>query len=98
MRRPRPFLCLIVWVVAATAIMDAQAGTQTAPSQPLTLDQAIQYASDHYPTVRAALEQVNASAAGVDVARAAYLPRLIRSGSRIGPWRTTALVRCCRRR
>ena len=32
------------------------------------------YAVDHYPTVRAALEQVNASAAGVDVARAAYLP------------------------
>ena len=53
-----------------------------APPQPavtalaLTLDQAIQYAVDHYPTVRAALEQVNSSTAGVDVARAAYLPRL----------------------
>src|SRR5215471_21035117 len=46
------------------------------PVQPLTLDQAIQYATDHYPSVRAALEQVNASAAGVDVARSAYLPRL----------------------
>jgi outer membrane protein TolC len=42
----------------------------------LTLDQAIQYATDHYPAVRAALEQVGASTAGVDVARAAYLPRL----------------------
>jgi outer membrane protein len=42
----------------------------------VTLDQALQYAGDHYPTVRAALEQVNASAAGVRVARAAYLPRL----------------------
>jgi outer membrane protein len=42
----------------------------------LTLDQAIQYALDHYPTVRAALEQVNVSTAGVDVARSAYLPRL----------------------
>jgi outer membrane protein TolC len=42
----------------------------------LTLEQAIQYATDHYPTVRAALEQVNASMAGVDVARSAYLPRL----------------------
>ena len=41
-----------------------------------TLDQAIQYAADHYPTVRAALEQVNASAAGVSVPRTAYLPRL----------------------
>lgn len=36
----------------------------------------MQYAADHYPTVRAALEQVNASTAGVDVARSAYLPRL----------------------
>ena len=42
----------------------------------LTLDQAIQYAVDHYPTVRAAIEQVNVSNASVDVARAAYLPRL----------------------
>lgn len=49
---------------------------QADPPQPLTLDQAIRYATDHYPTVRAALEQVNASTANVDVARAAYLPRL----------------------
>jgi outer membrane protein len=49
---------------------------QTAAALVFTLEQAIQYAADHYPTVRAALEQVNASAAGVDVAKAAYLPRL----------------------
>ena len=42
----------------------------------LTLDQAIQYAADHYPTVRSAIEQVTASTAGIDVARSAYLPRL----------------------
>jgi outer membrane protein TolC len=42
----------------------------------LTLDEAIQYAIDHYPTVRAAIEQVNASTAGVIAARSAYLPRL----------------------
>jgi outer membrane protein TolC len=46
------------------------------PPQTFTLDQAVRYAADHYPTVRAALEQVNVSAANVDVARAAYLPRL----------------------
>ena len=44
--------------------------------QAFTLDQAMQYAVDHYPTVRAALEQVNASTAGVSVAKSAYLPRL----------------------
>jgi outer membrane protein TolC len=41
-----------------------------------TLDQALQYAVDHYPTVRAAMEQINASAAGVQLAKTAYLPRL----------------------
>jgi outer membrane protein len=49
---------------------------QTGPQQVLTLEQAIQYAVDHYPSVRAALEQVNVSTAGVSAARAAYLPRL----------------------
>src|SRR6185369_6109756 len=38
--------------------------------------QAIQYGVEHYPSVKAALEEVQASSAGVDVARAAYLPRL----------------------
>jgi len=46
------------------------------PPQTFTLDQAMQYALDHYPTVRVALEQVNSSTAGVSVAKAAYLPRL----------------------
>ena len=55
----------------------AQAATQPAAAPlVLTLDQAMQYAVDHYPTVRAALEQVTASTAGVNVARSAYLPRL----------------------
>ncbi len=53
----------------------AQAGDQ-APADPLTLERAIQYAGDHYPAVRAALERINASEADVGVARAAYLPRL----------------------
>ena len=48
----------------------------TAAVQSFTLGQALDYAAQHYPAVRAAVEQVNASAAGVDVARAAYLPRV----------------------
>src|SRR6266550_4026755 len=55
----------------------AQAPAGQPPESPaFTLDRAMQYALDHYPTVRAALERVNASTAGVSVARAAYLPRL----------------------
>jgi outer membrane protein len=58
----------------AAAAASAQ-GTPAA-SAPLTLDRAIEYAAEHYPSVRAAVEQVNGAAAGVDVADAAYLPRL----------------------
>jgi outer membrane protein len=63
--------------LAAQAASPA-AGTQaqTPSTQTLTLDQALQYAVDHYPTVHATLEQLNAALASIDVARAAYLPRL----------------------
>jgi outer membrane protein len=54
----------------------AQALGRQAGAQVFTLEQAIQYAVEHYPSVRAALEQVNVSTAGVSVARATYLPRL----------------------
>ena len=62
--------CVVAIGVGTSAILVAQT------PQTFTLDQAIRYAADHYPTVRAALEQVNASTANVDVAKAAYLPRL----------------------
>ncbi len=66
---------------AALILLPSLAAAQVAPAAagaaaPLTLDAALQYALDHYPAVRAAVEQVNASTAGVNVARAAYLPRL----------------------
>jgi outer membrane protein TolC len=57
-------------------VVDARSAAAQPASTVFTLDAAIQYATEHYPTIRAALEQVNVSAAGVDVARAAYLPRL----------------------
>ena len=66
---------VLLSVAALSTIARAQvAGGQGAPVT-LTLEQALQYAVDHYPTVRAALEQVNASMANVGVAKAAYLPR-----------------------
>jgi outer membrane protein len=61
---------------AAALGVIASAATAGAQSPPLTLQDALQYANDHYPSIRAAIEQVNASAAGVDLARAGYLPRL----------------------
>jgi outer membrane protein len=41
----------------------------------LTLDQAVQFALSHYPTIKAVLAQAAASRSGVDLARTAYLPR-----------------------
>src|SRR5476651_2228471 len=69
----RVLICLLIAPVGAWAQpVPAPAVAPTA----FTLDQAMQYAIEHYPTVRAALEQIQASAAGVSVARAGYLPRL----------------------
>lgn len=69
-----------VGVVVASLLVApwaAQAQGQAPPSpQVFTLRDALQYALDHYPAVRAALEQVHASTATVEVARSAYLPRL----------------------
>ena len=74
MRRPR-FAVLLLTLGALSASVHAQGGDAQKPPAILTLEQALQYALDHYPTIRAALEQVNASAANVTVARGSYLPR-----------------------
>ena len=46
------------------------------PAEPLTLRTALQFASEHYPSIRAALEQTAAATAQIRVAESAYLPRL----------------------
>jgi len=47
---------------------------QTPAPQPLTVGQAIQRALLSYPSVRVSQEQINAAAAGIRLARTAYLP------------------------
>jgi outer membrane protein TolC len=42
---------------------------------PLTLNQAVEGALKKYPAVRVSLEQVSSAAAGINLARTAYLPR-----------------------
>lgn len=72
-------LWLLPMVMALSGPVDLEAQTPAPPAPApavFTLDQAMQYAVDHYPTVRAALERLNAAAADVSVARGAYLPRL----------------------
>jgi outer membrane protein TolC len=59
-----------------STVASAQPATPQAATQTFTLEQALQFALDHYPSVRASLEQLAASSANVSVARSAYLPRL----------------------
>src|SRR5437660_2436796 len=42
----------------------------------MSTDQAVESALKHYPAVSVSQEQVNAAAAGIDLARTAYLPRV----------------------
>ena len=70
-------LLLLTLAVLGVSRIPAAAQTPTNGSpQTFTLQDALQYAADHYPSVKAAIEEVNASAAGVSVAKAATLPRL----------------------
>jgi outer membrane protein TolC len=74
---PRRRFPIALAIAVSCGTLAAQAPTPPeAPAPAFTLEQAVQYALDHYPTVRAALEQITASSAGVDVARSASLPRL----------------------
>lgn len=75
MIRGRSSILALVLMLAPLSRVSAQE-PQTPPPTVFTLEQAVQYGLDHYPTVRAALEQINASNAEVSVAKSAYLPRL----------------------
>src|SRR5712675_717283 len=50
-------------------------GLVAAQTEPLKLSQAVQQSVDKYPAVRGSLEQVSAAAAGINLARTAFLPR-----------------------
>jgi outer membrane protein TolC len=76
MIRFRDLIITVVGFLALSGGVLAQPVDQQSPAHIFTLEEALQYAVDHYPSVRAAVEQVNASIAGVGVARAGYLPRL----------------------
>jgi len=69
-------LALAVPGVNSTPVAAQTPPTGAAPGQAFTLQEALQHAVDHYPSVKAAVEEVNASSAGVSVAKAASLPRL----------------------
>jgi outer membrane protein TolC len=75
MQRILTWLLLLVAWGAQDRTALAQTAAPTLPD-PLTLEAALAYAADHYPALRAAIEETHAADAGVRVARTAYLPRL----------------------
>ena len=56
-------------------VLGAAFGQQAPVAGPLTVGQAVQRALRNYPSVRVSREQINAAAAGIRLARTAYLPR-----------------------
>ena len=64
------------WLPAIFATLAALPGQQTAPRTALTLSQAVEDALKSYPSIRVSQEQINAAAAGIQLARTAYLPRV----------------------
>ena len=75
--------CTIIWtglvLLAVGLTLEPQAvhgQVMNPPSSPLKLDQAIQFAIDHYPSVRVSVARVAAAKSGIDLTRTAYLPRL----------------------
>jgi outer membrane protein TolC len=73
-RTARAVLCVVWFVAVFTPPLAAQQAPR--PSFPITMQQAVQYATDNYPAIRASLARVSAQESGVDLARTAYLPRL----------------------
>src|SRR5215470_11012380 len=61
--------------ILALASVSLAADQQSAPlPSPLTLEATVNYATSHYPQVRAALERRAAANSGITLARTAYLP------------------------
>jgi outer membrane protein TolC len=61
---------------AISAALLALAQVLTAQEIPLTLSEAVERSLKNYPSIRASQEQMNASAAAIQLARTAYLPKV----------------------
>jgi outer membrane protein len=73
MQRPFTFRWGTRCFGAIPVLAGALAAQQTAP---LTLSQAVENSLRNYPSIRVSQEQINAAAAAIQLARAAYLPRV----------------------
>jgi outer membrane protein len=74
-RPPCCFLLLLLAPVMVSVRLHGQVVDPASGVPAFTLQDALTYAAEHYPSLRAAVQQVNASSANVNVAKTAYLPR-----------------------
>ena len=70
---PNYLQTILVLPLVASSLARAQ---QPGPPAGLTIAQAVDAALRNYPSVRVSQEQINAAAAGIQLARTAYLPRV----------------------
>jgi len=70
------FLCRVGLWPALLLFSAISCLAQTAPPNPLTLAQAVDLASKNYPSIRVSQERMNAAAAGIRLARTAWLPKI----------------------
>ena len=64
---------VLTTMVATGVVLSAQ---QAPPASGLTVAQAVDAALRNYPSIQVSQEQINAAAAGIQLARTAYLPRV----------------------
>ena len=75
--KPPAFPFSICFLLTAQLVAQtASPPGSTRPVKTFTLEEAVNYALGNYPSVRAALEQVNSARSGVALARTSYLPQL----------------------
>ena len=72
-RKPTSALSIGLAILVVSAPLPAQ---EAAPPAGLTLSQAVENALKNYPSIRISQEQINAAAAGIQLARTAYQPRI----------------------
>lgn len=77
-RTRKPMFVIFVLLLPAWLVRQCPAFAQSAEEanvRTFTLEEAIDFALNNYPAVRASLEQANAARAGVSLSRTNYLPR-----------------------
>lgn len=75
-KRGSNFTCAARWLSAILAVVGGISAQRPPSPAGLTLSQAVERALRNYPSVRVSQEQINAAAAGIQLARTAYLPRI----------------------